>query len=342
MADTHFSRSKRQVFSTACYFRSSMKLSTCWPLPDRSATQLLTAFWIFNPGQLNFDVTKKPLGGHQTTGNALSNFISPQLSTPIHTMLIKRQSPAQQRPRALQQHQEGAGRLVLVGTAHTSSLNLLGQSKGLGRGGARAGNGPMGRSARCCRASELSGRSEQTIRRWIAADAPIGGYILSLGIYLISRRRLRMYLISRNGSDHVQAGPQGHIERRSNLPVRVNPKVPKRERLTRKLRQFRRRSNVAAVIIFMRPWQHRFGSSLAGMTTNNPKIDALVVRRNALMTELRANRRDRFQLQSEIDQLTTMIMRLTGVPPMLGDIAPLLDMPSLLAGGPMGGAVEGF
>jgi hypothetical protein len=79
--------------------------------------------------------------------------------------------------------------------------------------------------------------------------------------------------------------------------------------------------------------QHRFGSSLAGMTTNNPKIDALVVRRNALMTELRANRRDRFQLQSEIDQLTTMIMRLTGVPPMLGDIAPLLDMPSLLAGG---------
>jgi hypothetical protein len=77
--------------------------------------------------------------------------------------------------------------------------------------------------------------------------------------------------------------------------------------------------------------QHRFGSSLAGMTTNNPKIDALVVRRNALMTELRANRRDRFQLQSEIDQLTTMIMRLTGVPPMLGDlVSPALG---LLAGG---------
>ena len=55
-------------------------------------------------------------------------------------------------------------------------------------------------------ASQLSGRSEQTIRRWIAAGAPIGGYILSLGIYLISRRRLRAYLVTRNGSEHVQAG----------------------------------------------------------------------------------------------------------------------------------------
>lgn len=55
-------------------------------------------------------------------------------------------------------------------------------------------------------ASQLSGRSGQTIRRWIAAGAPIGGYILSLGIYLISRRRLRAYLLTRNGADHVQAG----------------------------------------------------------------------------------------------------------------------------------------
>ncbi len=54
-------------------------------------------------------------------------------------------------------------------------------------------------------ASQLSGRSEQTIRRWIAAGAPIGGYILSLGIYLISRRRLRAHLLTRNGSEHVQA-----------------------------------------------------------------------------------------------------------------------------------------
>ena len=78
--------------------------------------------------------------------------------------------------------------------------------------------------------------------------------------------------------------------------------------------------------------QHSFGGSLAGMTVN-PKIDAMVIRRNALMAELRANRRDRFQLQSEIDQLTTMIMRLIGVPPMLGDVASLLDVPAMFAGG---------
>jgi hypothetical protein len=39
------------------------EISTCWPLPDRSATQLLIAFWIFNPGQLNFGVTKSLWAG---------------------------------------------------------------------------------------------------------------------------------------------------------------------------------------------------------------------------------------------------------------------------------------
>ena len=60
------------------------------------------------------------------------------------------------------------------------------------------------------------------------------------------------------------------------------------------------------------------------------RIDKLIARRAALAAELRTNHTDRARIQIELDRTTTLLNELTG----LG--VPLLDVPSMFAGGGLG------
>jgi hypothetical protein len=65
------------------------------------------------------------------------------------------------------------------------------------------------------------------------------------------------------------------------------------------------------------------------------RIDKLVTERDALRREWQTNHAARIKIQHRLDELTTQLSRLTGLPVMIGDLS-ALDVPpalNLLAGG---------
>jgi len=63
--------------------------------------------------------------------------------------------------------------------------------------------------------------------------------------------------------------------------------------------------------------------TFAGMTKDSTKLNALLAERTRLANELRHARRDQFQIQHRIDELSIAIGGLTAMPSLdIGDIVP--------------------